>query len=315
LKTDVEYINESIKNISNELGIETINNMEITEKLELLVNKWPKQVPSSVLVNNYSENLFIKLLKASSPFNFYDEFIKRDYSSIRSSLQTYKKELPKSEYVLYDPNTGNIGKKAYNGYLFKIYRLNKDVNGLPVILRTTKEEENPRTGLYVRTPVTYEQPGKYFFIKVPIINPQNPKDTFRWKEVPEGAVIFVPDNYDSCSRFDNNEGECNSSRGLANSKCEYSENTKLCKANYSENVNNFGSSTGLSRWFKEKWVNVCKKEGNKYAKCGKIGKKYPYCRPSIRISSKTPKTVREIGEKKLAKICKRKKNSNKVRIN
>ena len=102
---------------------------------------------------------------------------------------------------------------------------------------------------------------------------------------------------------------------MANSKCEYSENTRLCKANYSENVNNFGSSTGLSRWFKEKWVNVCKKEGNKYAKCGKSGKKYPYCRPSVRITSKTPKTVREIGKKKLAKICKRKKNKKRVTIN
>lgn len=71
----------------------------------------------------------------------------------------------------------------------------------------------------------------------------------------------------------------------------------------------------LSRWFREKWVNVCKKKGNKYAKCGKVGKKYPYCRPSIRISSKTPKTVRELGKRKLAKMCKRKKNRNRVRIN
>jgi hypothetical protein len=71
----------------------------------------------------------------------------------------------------------------------------------------------------------------------------------------------------------------------------------------------------LSRWFREKWVNVCKKKGNKYAKCGKVGKKYPYCRPSIRISSKTPKKLRELGKRKLAKMCKRKKNRNKVRIN
>ena len=127
--------------------------------------------------------------------------------------------------------------------------------------------------------------------------------------------MLLPDNYDSCSRFDNDEPGCNTSTGLANSKCMYSIETKLCKADYSNSSSSFGTPTGLSRWFKEKWVNVCKKEGNKYAKCGKTGKKYPYCRPSVRISLKTPKTVREIGEKKLAKMCKRKKNSNKVRIN
>ena len=53
------------------------------------------------------------------------------------------------------------------------------------------------------------------------------------EEVPVGAVLSLPDNYDSCSRFDNKEPECNEGRGLANSKCEYSTETKLCKANYS----------------------------------------------------------------------------------
>jgi hypothetical protein len=71
----------------------------------------------------------------------------------------------------------------------------------------------------------------------------------------------------------------------------------------------------LSRWFKEKWVNVCKKKGRKYVKCGKVGKKYPYCRPTVRISLKTPKTVRELGKRKLTKMCKHKKNSKRVRIN
>jgi len=320
LKTDIEYLNESIDNIANVLGIE-LKNTEIPEKLETLIQNWPREVPGNNLgiMDNYSSDLFKKLLKVNSPFSFYNEFVIRDYSGIlANSIALNKREVPKSDMVLYDPSTGNIGKKAYNGYLFRAYRLDKDVNGKPVIINSTREEENPRTGLYVRVPVTYEKPGNFYFIKVPIINPRNPDDNFVWKEVPQGAVMSLPDNYDSCSRFDNNGAECNNSRGLANSRCEYSEDTKLCRANYSENVNNFGignSPTGLSRWFKEKWVNVCKKEGNKYAKCGKIGKKYPYCRPSVRISLKTPKTVREIGERKLAEMCKRKKNSNKVRIN
>jgi hypothetical protein len=318
LKTDDEYVNQSIQDFFDALGMRNTITASVTDNMEYLLREWPENYSENIQVvpNNYSEDLIKKLLKVSNPFNLYNEFIIRDYSSIVSGIRsTYERDVPKSEYVQYDPSTGNIGKKAYNGYLFRAYRLNKDPYGQPVVLRTTREEENPRTGLYVTVPVTYEQPGNYYFIKIPVINPQNREDTFRWKEVPDDAVILVPDNYDTCSRFDNNQSECNTARGLGNSKCEYSENTRLCKANYSENVNNFGSPTGLSRWFKEKWVNVCKKEGNNYAKCGKSGKKYPYCRPSVRITSKTPKTVREIGKKKLAKICKRKKNKNRVTIN
>ena len=52
------------------------------------------------------------------------------------------------------------------------------------------------------------------------------------------------------------------------------------------------SSGGLTRWFKEKWVDV--KTGKP---CGRQkGEKrgYPACRPSKRVSSKTPKTVGEM---------------------
>ena len=48
----------------------------------------------------------------------------------------------------------------------------------------------------------------------------------------------------------------------------------------------------LKRWFKEKWVDV--RTGKP---CGrKKGEKRgtPYCRPSKRISSKTPKTTKEM---------------------
>ena len=48
----------------------------------------------------------------------------------------------------------------------------------------------------------------------------------------------------------------------------------------------------LDRWFKEKWVDV--KTGKK---CGRgkneKGRSYPACRPSKRVSSKTPKTTRD----------------------
>ena len=72
-------------------------------------------------------------------------------------------------------------------------------------------------------------------------------------------------------------------------------------------------STGLTRWFKEKWVNVCVKKNGKYASCAKSTKKYPYCRPSVRVTSQTPKTVKEISKNKLKKMCKLKKNKKKMK--
>ena len=66
----------------------------------------------------------------------------------------------------------------------------------------------------------------------------------------------------------------------------------------------FGS---LDRWFKEKWVDVCKpKKNGKFQKCGRSKsqrKKYPYCRPLKRITSKTPKTVGSLTPSKLKKMC------------
>jgi hypothetical protein len=59
----------------------------------------------------------------------------------------------------------------------------------------------------------------------------------------------------------------------------------------------------LKRWFKEKWVNVRKKENGKYASCGTSEKgKYAYCRPSKKINESTPVTVKEAGDKLKSKI-------------
>jgi len=77
-----------------------------------------------------------------------------------------------------------------------------------------------------------------------------------------------------------------------------------------------GDDAPLERWYKEKWVNVCKPKGRGYEKCGRKKssmKNYPYCRPSVRVSDKTPKTVGELKKEKgqagLDKICKKKQTS------
>jgi hypothetical protein len=58
----------------------------------------------------------------------------------------------------------------------------------------------------------------------------------------------------------------------------------------------------LDRWFKERWIDVCTGKP-----CGrkKVGdkRKYPYCRPSRRVSSQTPKTSKEISRSELKRRC------------
>ena len=70
------------------------------------------------------------------------------------------------------------------------------------------------------------------------------------------------------------------------------------------------SSGGLTRWFKENWVDV--KTGKP---CGrKKGEKrgYPACRPSKRVSSKTPKTTGEMSASEKARFKREKTSSKKI---
>ena len=71
--------------------------------------------------------------------------------------------------------------------------------------------------------------------------------------------------------------------------------------------------SGLSRWFKEEWVNVCEKEGNTYKPCGRKKatldpEDYPYCRPLNKLSGTTVKTVEELSEKQIKDMCKEKRS-------
>jgi hypothetical protein len=73
------------------------------------------------------------------------------------------------------------------------------------------------------------------------------------------------------------------------------------------------SSSGISRWYKEKWINVCKLP--KKVSCGrsKLSKRwkenYPYCRPSIRVNKSTPRTASEISMGEIKRRCSRKRKS------
>ena len=64
----------------------------------------------------------------------------------------------------------------------------------------------------------------------------------------------------------------------------------------------------LRRWFDEKWVDV--KTGKPCGRQKGESRGYPACRPSKRVSSKTPKTTGEMSSKEKAKF-KREKTSSK----
>ena len=71
------------------------------------------------------------------------------------------------------------------------------------------------------------------------------------------------------------------------------------------------TDTGMTRWYKEKWINVC--DYPKKTFCGRtiMTNKYPKCRPLKRITKNTPMTVNEIiakyGQSHLKKMCKDKR--------
>ena len=74
-------------------------------------------------------------------------------------------------------------------------------------------------------------------------------------------------------------------------------------------------SGGLSRWYAEKWIDVCKLP--KKVPCGRkksSKRNYPYCRPSRRVNKSTPRTVSEISKKILRSRCSRKRKSPMKRV-
>jgi hypothetical protein len=85
---------------------------------------------------------------------------------------------------------------------------------------------------------------------------------------------------------------------------------------YSGKKNN---KKGIGRWFEEKWINVCKLP--KKVACGRPKtslsdwkKKYPYCRPSKRVTKGTPKTSGELTKSEIQKRCRQKRRSPMKRV-
>lgn len=74
-----------------------------------------------------------------------------------------------------------------------------------------------------------------------------------------------------------------------------------------------GQHGGLDRWFAEKWVDV--KTGKACGRQEGENRSYPACRPSKRISSKTPKTSSEMSPSEKAKFKRTKTSSERIPYN
>jgi hypothetical protein len=74
-----------------------------------------------------------------------------------------------------------------------------------------------------------------------------------------------------------------------------------------------GQHGGLDRWFAEKWVDV--KSGKPCGRQEGENRAYPACRPSKRISSKTPKTSSELSSKEKARFKSTKTSSQRIPYN
>ena len=74
------------------------------------------------------------------------------------------------------------------------------------------------------------------------------------------------------------------------------------------------SRSGLGRWFREKWINVCRLP--KKVACGRPKtsastwkKKYPYCRPSIKVTNSTPQTASKLSKTEIKRRCSQKRRN------
>ena len=70
------------------------------------------------------------------------------------------------------------------------------------------------------------------------------------------------------------------------------------------------SSGGLTRWFKENWVDV--KTGKPCGRKKGEDRAYPACRPKKRVSSKTPKTLGEMTKSEKERFKREKTGKKKI---
>ena len=75
--------------------------------------------------------------------------------------------------------------------------------------------------------------------------------------------------------------------------------------------------SGLSRWFAEEWIDVCKLP--RIVPCGRksarrSNRSYPYCRPRYKVTSSTPHIAGSLTKSEIRKRCSKKKRNPSKRV-
>jgi len=82
------------------------------------------------------------------------------------------------------------------------------------------------------------------------------------------------------------------------------------RKNVAKSSPNLRAKGGLTRWFAENWVDV--KTGKPCGRSKGEKRGYPACRPSKRVSSKTPKTVGEMTKSEKERFKREKTGKKKI---
>jgi len=223
------YFKQAINILLDFFNLNGENLNTLTQKIELLVENWPKIYTSQdKIIDFYGTDLFLKLANITESIDFYDRKFVRFYNGIVNANTPPKQEIYKRPRVLYNPETGKWGNEAFNGKIYDVHKLDKNPSTLmPIDQTKIVMEKEPRTGTYVPIAKTVQKPGKYPFIRVELRTTKEGVFDSMWVEAPLSSVKMYPLKYDSCSRF-LKETECNVGLGLYNKQCVFDYN--ICRS-------------------------------------------------------------------------------------
>jgi len=226
-----KYFKQSLNTLIEFLGISSETNT-LSEQIDLIVKNWPKEYsPQNVFVDYYGNDLFLKMYNTKDPVDFYDPMILKSYDALLKKNAIPGIEPVRIPRILYKEVGDKVVFGSPDGTMYDVLFLDKDysknppepLNQYKVIM-----EKDPRTKSWIAVNKIVKKRGPFPFILRHIGTNQIGESKEVWTEVPLRSVKMYALDYDSCSRF-RNENDC-SGAGINNSTCEWKN--KSCRANY-----------------------------------------------------------------------------------
>jgi hypothetical protein len=151
----------------------------VPNTIKELVKNWNPKWNGEVFKDIYGENVFEKLLKIKSPFDFYTNNTIREYSEL------VKKFTPPEQKIYTKP------RALFNETWYDVEYLDKDWGtGEPLKSYKRELEKNPKSQMYELVNKITVRKGKIPFIKILLRTEQEGKLREVWKEVMPGQVKY-----------------------------------------------------------------------------------------------------------------------------